>query len=578
MIEMSRLGGPAIHRVKWLDPGFGPADKTGLALVKRYAEMEAEQPVGSAPAADWWRGAVIYQIYPRSFADSDGDGVGDLPGILGKLDYVASLGVDGIWLSPFFRSPMKDFGYDVSDYTDVDPLFGTLADFEAVIARAHALGLKVIIDQVWSHTSNEHAWFLESASSRDNSKADWYVWADAKPDGSPPNNWLASFGGASWTWGPRRRQYYLHNFLTEQPDLNFWSLSVQEAILEAARFWLDRGVDGFRLDVINYIFHDAALSDNPVEAYGHSPPVPTQFQRHQFDRSRPEALTFLRRLRALMDSYAERMTVGEIVDYDQLARQREYTTPPDRLHTAYSFYLLTATKATPQLFTSAMDAWSDAAGWPSWSLGNHDVARFASRMARSGSSLQVRILLAVLVALRGTIFLYQGEELGLPDAKVPFEALRDPFAITSYTGGSGRDGARTPMPWTSDGPAAGFSTTSDTWLPIDPAHRPIAVAEQEHDPASVLQFTRSLIALRKSHPALRWGDAKVLEAPEGVFVLERATPEETIVCMFELSGIEVCLPLSADFEIIARFSGGEKVVEQVAIIPAFGGLLLRSIS
>ena len=255
-----------------------------------------------AATPEWWRGAVLYQIYPRSFRDLDGDGVGDLAGILEKLDYVASLGVDGVWLSPFFASPMKDFGYDVSDYRAVDPLFGTLADFDAVLAKAHALGLKVIIDQVWSHTSDQHPWFIESAAARDGDKADWYVWADAKADGSPPNNWQAVFGGPSWSWSPRRRQYYLHNFLESQPDLNFWNPAVRAAILDVACFWLDRGVDGFRLDVINFIFHDKALTDNPAGNHRRPPATPTLFQRHVHDRSQPEALAFMGELRGLVDA------------------------------------------------------------------------------------------------------------------------------------------------------------------------------------------------------------------------------------------------------------------------------------
>ncbi|HLZ83666.1 MAG TPA: alpha-amylase family glycosyl hydrolase, partial [Caulobacteraceae bacterium] len=464
-----------------------------------------------ASAAEWWRGAVIYQIYPRSFLDTDGDGVGDLRGVLQKLDYVASLGVDGIWLSPFFRSPMKDFGYDVSDYRDVDPLFGSLADFDALLAAAHSRGLKLVIDQVWSHTSNQHPWFLESAASRDNPRADWYVWADARPDGTPPNNWQATFGGPSWTWNPRRRQYYLHDFLSEQPDLNYWNERVQDAILDVARFWLERGVDGFRLDVINHVFHDRELQDNPAAFYDQAPATTTQFQRHVHDKSRPEALAFLSRLRALTDRYDARMMVGEVFDEASLQRQQEYTIPPARLHTAYSFFLLHATAATPALFVEALTAWANAPGWPSWSLGNHDVERFASRLASSGDPRQAEILLAVLLCLRGTIFLYQGEELGLPQANVPFEKLRDPFAIAAYTGGSGRDGARTPMPWTPDGPSAGFSASAETWLPVDPTHRPLAVAAQEADPGSTLHFTRGLTALRRSWWALRHGEAVIRE-------------------------------------------------------------------
>ncbi|MDQ2860979.1 MAG: alpha-amylase family glycosyl hydrolase [Pseudomonadota bacterium] len=524
---------------------------------------------------DWWRGAVIYQIYPRSFADSDGDGVGDLKGILGRLDYVASLGVDGIWLSPFFTSPMKDFGYDVSDYRGVDPLFGTLADFDAVLARAHQLGLKVIVDQVWSHTSNEHPWFIESAASRDSPKVDWYVWADAKADGSPPNNWQAVFGGPSWTWNARRRQYYLHNFLIEQPDLNYWNPAVQDAILETGRFWLERGVDGFRLDVINFIFHDQTLRDNPIAPHASPPALPTRFQRHVHDRSRPEALAFLGRLRSLLDSYGA-MSVGEVVDDPPLPRQKEYVAGADRLHTAYSFYLLQASAATPELFAKALTSWGAADGWPSWSLGNHDVPRFPTRLAHSGDPAQARIILAALICLRGAIFLYQGDELGLPQAQVPFDRLRDPFAIAAFDGGAGRDGARTPMPWTADGPGASFSTCADTWLPIDPAHRALAVDVQEADPASMLHFTRQLIALRRAHPALRLGDATVLPAPPGVLAFTRSTADQTLLCVFELAGRAATYEAPAGAEIAARFGERDVLDGRSPRLQPFGGVVLRT--
>ncbi len=530
----------------------------------------------TSAAPDWWRGAVIYQIYPRSFADSDGDGVGDLKGILGKLDYVASLGVDGIWLSPFFISPMKDFGYDVSDYRAVDPLFGTLADFDAIVARAHALGLKVIIDQVWSHTSDQHPWFIESAASRENPRADWYVWADARADGSPPNNWQAVFGGPSWTWNARRRQYYLHNFLIEQPDLNYWHPDVQDAILEAGRFWLDRGVDGFRLDVINFIFHDQALTDNPAEPRERPPAMPTLFQRHLHDRSRPEALAFLGRLRRLLDNYGA-MSVGEVVDDPPLPRQKEYVAGTDRLHTAYGFYLLLATAATPELFATALTSWTAADGWPSWSLDNHDVPRFATRLARSGDPAQARTILAALMCLRGTIFLYQGDELGLPQARVPFDRLRDPFAVAAFDGGSGRDGARTPMPWTATGPAAGFSASSDTWLPIDPAHRALAVDVQEADGASMLHFTRRLIALRRAHAALRLGDAIVLPAPPGVLAFERRLPGQALLCVFELAGRAAVWGAPAHAEIVARFGRGCDVDGRSLRLQPFGGAVLKAV-
>ena len=451
--------------------------------------------------SDWLAGAVIYQIYPRSFRDADGDGVGDLKGAIEKLDYVASLGVDAIWLSPFFRSPMKDYGYDVSDYVDVDPLFGSLADADALIARAHALGLKVIIDQVWSHSSDQHLWFVESRSSRDNPRADWYVWADAKPDGSPPNNWQAMFGGGAWTWDARRRQYYLHNFLAEQPDLNVRNPAVQEALLESARFWLDRGIDGFRLDVVNFYIHDAQLRDNPSLNLAKPPPRPHQFQRQLYTRTQPETLVFLARLRALLDQYGA-IAVGEIEDEDPLKVQRDYTDGAHRLHTAYSFFLLRARAMTPAVIKEAMAGWRGAQGWPSWSFSNHDVIRMATRLAEDDPQ-RTKLMLALLLSIRGTPFLYQGDELGLPHAEVPFERLRDPEAIAFWPSGIGRDGARTPMPWLRDANMAGFTTAPDAWLPLDPRHRALAADAQENDPDSVLAFTRAMIAFRRGSNALR---------------------------------------------------------------------------
>ena len=519
----------------------------------------------------WWRGAILYQIYPRSFVDSNGDGVGDLRGAIEKLDYVARLGVDGIWLSPFFRSPMKDYGYDVSDYRDVDPLFGSLADFDALLTRAHALGLKVIIDQVYSHTSDAHAWFMESRESRTNPKADWYVWADAKPDGTPPNNWQAMFGGAAWEWDARRRQYYLHNFLTEQPDLNVRNAAVQDALLDVARFWLDRGVDGFRLDVANFFVEDAQLRDNPPAHHDRTPPRPHQFQRHLYDRSQPETLAFIARLRTLTDAYDARMMVGEIEDEDALARQIEYTNGPDRLHTAYSFYLLRQRALTPAVIAEAMAGWDGAAGWPSWSLSNHDVPRAATRVA-GDEPARARQALAILLLLRGTIFLYQGEELGLPDAHVPFEKLRDPEAIRFWPRGVGRDGARTPVPWTRRG---GFSTNADPWLPIDPRHLEHAVDVQELVDDSLLAFTRRLIALRRAHAALRAGAWRLLRADEAILAFERVGEEEVFLCAFNLSPAQRAFTRAglAQMEPIESGLEAARAGDELSL-PAWGGAIL----
>ncbi|MBL8542177.1 MAG: alpha-glucosidase [Hyphomonadaceae bacterium] len=503
-------------------------------------------------STDWLRGAVIYQIYPRSFCDSNGDGIGDLKGAIEKLDHIAKLGCDAVWLSPFFRSPMKDYGYDVSDYRDVDPLFGALADADALIARAHALGLKVIIDQVWSHSSDQHPWFAESRASRENPRHDWYVWADAKPDGSPPNNWQAMFGGCAWSWDSRRRQYFLHNFLPEQPDLNVRNPAVQDALLDIARFWLERGVDGFRLDVVNFFIQDALLRDNPPLALKRPAARPHQFQRHLYDRTQPETLGFVARLRALLDQYGA-MAVGEIEDEEPLKVQRDYTDGPNRLHTAYSFFLLRTRAMLPAVIKDAMAQWEGAKGWPSWSLSNHDVVRFPTRLADNDPQ-RTKLMMALLLALRGTAFLYQGDELGLPHAEVPFERLRDPEAIAFWPSGIGRDGARTPMPWLQAAPVAGFTQASDAWLPLDPRHRAMAVDAQEGVAGSMLEFTRAMIALRRSSQALREGHFVALDAAGPLLAFERVADGERMLCLFNLSPDPASLDVS---EGVARFAIGD---------------------
>ncbi|HYD72117.1 MAG TPA: alpha-amylase family glycosyl hydrolase [Candidatus Binatia bacterium] len=523
--------------------------------------------------SDWWRGAVVYQIYPRSFCDSNGDGVGDLRGVIEKLDHVASLGVDAIWLSPFFRSPMKDYGYDVSDYRDVDPLFGSLADADALIKRAHELGLKVIIDQVWSHSSDQHPWFAESRASRDNLKADWYVWADAKPDGSPPNNWQAMFGGPSWTWDSRRRQYYLHNFLIEQPDLNVRNAAVQDALLDTARFWLERGVDGFRLDVVNFLIHDAQLRDNLALAPPKPRARPHQYQRHLYDRTQPETLEFIARLRALLDEYGA-MAVGEIEDEEPLKVQRDYTEGDNRLHTAYSFFLLRTQKMTPLAIKEAVAQWDGARGWPSWSLSNHDVARFPTRLAGEDPQ-RTKLMLTLLLCLRGTVFLYQGDELGLSHADVPFERLRDPEAIAFWPSGIGRDGARTPMPWRRESPMAGFTSAGDAWLPLDPRHRTLAVDAQESDPASMLNFTRALLALRKAHGALRDGVIDQVSDAEAMLSFVRQANGERLVCLFNLGDAPASAALPPTKDVLLQV-GDARTVDGQAQLGGYSALIVAT--
>lgn len=485
----------------------------------------------------WWRGAVIYQVYPRSLMDSNGDGIGDLPGIISRLDYIASLGVDAIWVSPFFKSPMKDFGYDISDYRDIDPIFGTLEDLDRLIDRAHAKGIKIIIDQVLSHTSDQHAWFEESRQSRTNPKADWYVWADPREDGTPPNNWLSIFGGCAWEWEPRREQYYLHNFLKSQPDLNFHNPAVQSQILEEVEFWLKRGVDGLRLDAISFCFHDQQLRDNPAKprnerkGRGFSEDNPYAYQYHYYNNDRPENLPFLESLRALMDRYPGSVTLGEISTEDSLATMAEYTKGNDRLHMTYSFELLVDQFSTNYIRETVETLESRLSeGWPCWAIGNHDVCRAMSRWGgREQPDALAKLFNAMLLSLRGSVCVYQGEELGLPEADIQQHELQDPYGIAFWPRFKGRDGCRTPMPWEADQPNAGFSAANSTWLPVPKAHYSKAVDVQNSDPASVLNAYRRFMAWRKDQPALRSGDIQFLDAPEGVMVFTRRHPDQNLM-------------------------------------------------
>ncbi|WP_425640958.1 alpha-glucosidase [Marinomonas gallaica] len=490
----------------------------------------------SKETTDWWRGAVIYQIYPRSFMDSNGDGIGDLKGITQKMPYIASLGVDAIWLSPFFTSPMKDFGYDVSDYCDVDPIFGELADFDELIAKAHQHNIKVIIDQVLNHTSDQHPWFKESRSSRDNDKSDWYVWVDAKPDGTVPNNWLSVFGGPAWHWDSRRRQYYLHNFLDSQPDLNFHNPDVVDALLDSVRFWLDRGVDGFRLDTANYFFHDLELRNNPPKqeviegSIGVSLDNPYGYQLHLYDKSRPENIAFLEQLRALLDEYTGITTVGEVGCDFSLKTMAEYTQGNNKLHMCYSFDLLTHDSSMTHIhntMTSIEEGLGD--GWPCWSMSNHDVERVASRWNDGkASGAKSKVFMAMLLSLRGSVCLYQGEELGLPEAQLEFEQLVDPFGINFWPEFKGRDGCRTPMPWENKS-TGGFSNNQSPWLPISDLHLPIAVSEQQGDRHSVLHAYRDFLHFRKHHPALISGDIEFLFSDKDILVFTRTHDEEMLL-------------------------------------------------
>lgn len=489
---------------------------------------------------DWWRGAVIYQIYPRSFQDSNGDGIGDLAGIIDRLDHIARLGADAIWISPFFRSPMLDFGYDVSDYRDVDPMFGTLADFDALVARAHERGLKVLIDLVISHSSDQHPWFAESRASRDNARADWYVWADPKPDGTPPNNWLSIFGGSAWEWDGARMQYYLHNFLTQQPDLNLHNAEVQDALLDVVRFWLERGVDGFRLDTINFYFHDRLLRDNPAlrpedRNSTIAPEVnPYNWQDHLYDKNQPENLAFLRRFRQVLDEFGA-VAVGEVGDAQRgLEIQAAYTSGGDKVQFCYSFDLLSSQPPTADHLGQVLTRYEAGIGdgWACWAFSNHDVVRHASRWGLGPQG--ARCMAAVLLCLRGSVCLYQGEELGLTESEVPRELLQDPYGIRFWPRFKGRDGCRTPMPWVTDNAQGGF-TQGRPWLPVPPEHLALSVASQERDPGSLLAFYRAMIAFRASEPALVKGDFTLVRAADGILAFTRSLGGRAVLCAFNLS-------------------------------------------
>ena len=528
---------------------------------------------------DWWRGAVIYQIYPRSFQDSNGDGIGDLSGIIHRLPHVASLGVDAIWISPFFTSPMLDFGYDVSDYRDVDPMFGSLGDFDALVARAHELGIKVIIDLVLSHTSDQHPWFKESRSSRDNPKSDWYVWAESKPDGSPPNNWISIFGGSAWEWDGQRMQYYLHNFLTQQPDLNFHNPDVRTELLDVTRFWLERGVDGFRLDTVNFYYCDADLRDNPPLAQdarsdkiAHSV-NPYNFQDHQYDKSQPENISFLKDFRSVLDEYEATASVGEVGDAQRGGEiQAAYTSGGDKLHMAYDFDLLSNVHPSGTRIAEVMAKMNEhgAGGWACWAFSNHDVVRHASRWNLEPEAQ--RVYAALLLSLRGTACLYQGEELGLTEAYVSFEELQDPYGKRFWPKFKGRDGCRTPMPWAVDQAHGGFSEGLP-WLPVAMEHIHSAADVQETDAGSMLNYYRQLIAFRKGHQPLLKGEFELVEAVEDFIAFERRHENERLFCAFNLSDQPRAIDLpDGDWAIDVEAPFAATMDEGAPILPAWQAL------
>jgi alpha-glucosidase len=526
----------------------------------------------------WWKEAIIYQVYPRSYLDTNGDGVGDLPGITARLDHIASLGVDIVWLSPFFKSPQKDFGYDISDYCDVDPLFGTLADFDALIAKAHSLGLKIMIDQVMSHTADAHPWFVESRASRDNPKSDWYVWSEPLADGNPPNNWLSVFGGSAWQWDTRRKQYYMHNFLVSQPQLNFHNPEVQQAHLDALRFWLERGVDGVRMDACVFHFHDRQLRSNPPALVRDTSTVtdvnPYGMQAHIYDKTQPENIAFLQKVRALLNEYGA-VSIGEVSSDDALAQMAEYTEGGDKLHMAYSFNLLTPEfssahirKQVEEFNTRVKD------GWASWSVGNHDAIRVATRWASGEFTPALsKLVLAMQLSLKGTPCLYQGDELALPEADVPYELLQDPYGITFWPEFKGRDGCRTPMPWKARESHAGF-TSGKPWLPVPAEHVLLAEDLQDRDPQSMLNFQRKIIHWRRTMPQITRGEIAFFDVPEQALALRRDLPGyPSVLAVFNVTNA----PLSFEWPEAAGASKLEghglegEVAGTTVTLPPYGG-------
>ncbi|MFC3608244.1 alpha-glucosidase [Stutzerimonas tarimensis] len=539
---------------------------------------------------DWRSDVAIYQIYPRSFQDSDGDGIGDLEGIRQRLPYVAALGVDAVWISPFVRSPMKDFGYDVEDFCDIEPMFGDLETFDALVADAHALGLRVIMDQVWNHTSDRHPWFQESRRNRDNPKADWYVWEDPAADGGPPNNWRATFGGSAWAFDESRRQYYLHNFLESQPDLNWYNPAVRDAIREVGRFWLDRGVDGFRLDVINFICHDRSLADNPERPTGIPRPAGAGRTDPYFDRinrgtvCRPENLGMLSEIRQMADHYPGTLLLGEISSAeDSLADAAGYVAN-GRLHLAYNASLISDEPFTAEglyrLLGRSLELFPH--NRLCWTFGTHDFPRLKGRWSQHSLlepdlAHRLDVLLAsLLVGLPGACCIYQGDELGLTQAQLAFEDLRDPYGIANWPNIHGRDGCRTPMPWSTGQAHAGFTEGARPWLPMPAEHLPLAVDRQQAEAGSLLNEYRRLLQWRRNVPAMRGGETRLFPVQGDVLALERGEGGERILCAYNLSDEPASLALhrlhdeARRYSLCEEISPGVELHERTLQLPPFG--------
>jgi len=488
----------------------------------------------------WWKGAIIYQIYPRSYLDTNGDGIGDLEGIRRKLDYIAALGVDAIWLSPIYPSPDRDFGYDVADYCDVDRKFGNLADFDALLGDVHAKGMKLILDQVLSHTSDEHPWFKNSVLSGD--KKDWYVWADPRDDGTAPNNWLSAFGGPAWAYHPARRQHYHHKFYREQPKLNLHHPDARKAAIDVLKFWLDRGVDGFRLDVANTYLHDKELTDNPAippnDRTGREWSHPPRMQRHIHDANRIENAEMLKEIRALVNRYPDAFVFGEFSEEPELLPK---FVGPEVLHSGYTFDFLDDRSFAPEVFKAYFDFLGQHPHvWPCVTFSNHDSVRAVTRYGQAAAGAGgmpdlAKLSIALLLCLKGTVLLYQGEELGLDEADVARrEDIKDPMGDLYFPFFKGRDGARTPMPWVAERANLGFSE-GHSWLEPSPSHQPLTASKQEIEKDSVLSFTQRALAVRHTIAALTIGNIENIQIEDSVLEFDRVSDSVKVKCIFNLA-------------------------------------------
>jgi alpha-glucosidase len=525
------------------------------------------QPTDPDAGAVWWKHGVIYQIYPRSFQDTNGDGVGDLEGVIARLDHLVALGVDALWLSPVFRSPMKDFGYDISDHNAIDPLFGDLTTFDWLLRQAHSKGLRVILDFVPNHTSDEHAWFRESRSSRSNPRRDWYVWRDPARDGGPPNNWRSEFGGPAWTLDAKTGQYYYHAFLSSQPDLNWRNPDVVRAMTNVLRFWLSRGVDGFRVDAIHHLFEDEALADNPINPSWREGMTPVDQLLRARTIDQPEVHDAIAVLRRVSDEYeGDRVLIGEAyLPLDRLMAY--YGGAGEGFHLPFNFHLMT-TPWTPRDIARLVEAYEarlPAHGWPNWVLSNHDRSRLASRVGAA----QARVAAMLLLTLRGTPTLYQGDELGMTDVRIPSDRVHDPLELN--VPGLGRDPVRTPMPW-SDDPFAGFSTT-EPWLPLNSDWPAMNAARQARDAGSMLTFYRALLALRRTRRSLTPGRYRPFAASEHVFAFEREHAGERLMVALNLSATLQSFDAPPGRPLLSTHA--EPVIDRPRVLRANEGLILQ---